>query len=560
MQHQTPPIHPIHRGLHALHFGFLGGLIAVTFLGTLFISILSPLWVKQADAAVTRFASGSFWDTTVPSYTALSPSSAALVSNIVGQTGSYGADITHNSGASTVYEVDASTPLVSVIPYDCGSGIAAGLASQWQAVPIPFFAAPSGGSNSQMVIYQPSSGTVWEFGKMRSISGQWQACTGGQISTSSAGVFPSPYGITSSGLAVLAGQLSIQELQSGTINHVVGLNLPQTNGVTWPASQYNGSSPGAPPMGQRFRLDPSVNIDNLGLSPVAKAIARAGQTYGFVVWNTGGTVGFTAESSASSTSRGLPDPYSSLSTSLNAFPWDKLQALPSDYGQATGIPAISQFSVSQTKIRADNSVTLTWQASNVNRCAISGIGDNLSASGTAQSSALRASTTFVLRCGGPLGTTTSQVSVQVVPIGANDDIPIPPAPLTINEPYAGYANIFTDLMAGESAKGVYKVVYYEQKTYIYETATPPFALNTLRLDNGSHTISAKVYYQDGHTTDRTLGISVSNGLETFAAVTQSKPIPAPATIPLLWGILGGIAAALVMGTGTLWGWHRAHLN
>lgn len=547
-----------HRGIHAIHFGFLGGLIAVTFLGTLFISVLSPMWVKQADAAVTRFANGSFWDAAVPTYASLHPDSASLVANITNQVNSYGANIVKDSGASTVYEVDPSTPTVTVVPYDCGNGTQPGLTAQWQNVPIPFYAVPSGGANSQMVIYQPGTGTVWEFGKMRNISGQWQACSGGQISTSSAGVFPSPYGITSSGLAVLAGQVGIQELQSNQINHVVGLNLPQTNGVTWPASQYAGSSPGSPPMGQRFRLDPSINVDSLGLSPVAKAIARAGQTYGFVVWNTGGTVGFIAESSASSTTRGLPDPYSSLSTGLSGFPWDKLQALPSDYGQSTGIPAISQFSASQIKVKADNSVTLTWQASNVSRCAIPGIADNLAASGNVQSSPLRGSTTFILRCGGPLGTATSQVNVQVS-LSLNDDMSAPPVPLTITEPYAGYANIFTDLMAGDSVKGVYKAVYYEQKTYIYETATPPFALNTLRLDNGPHTISAKVYYQDGHTTDRTLGISVSNGLETFAAVTQSKPMPVPASIPLLWGILGGIAAALVMGTGTLWGWHRAHV-
>lgn len=555
MQHHTSKLH---RGIHAIHFGFLGGLVAVTFMGTMFVSILSPLWVKQANAAVTRFASGSFWDTTIPSYTPLHADSAALAANVANQVSGHGASLVKDNGASTVYEVDASVPPVTVVPYDCGSGIAAGLAAQWQSVPIPFYAVP-GGASAQMVIYQPSSGTVWEFGKMQNVSGQWQACTGGQISTSSAGVFPSPYGITSSGLAVLGGQLSIQELQSGQINHAVGLNLPQTNGVTWPASQYGGSSPGSPPMGQRFRIDPSVDVDGLGLSPVAKAIARAGQTYGFVVWNTGGTVGFTAENAASATSRGLPDPYASLSTSLSNFPWDKLQALPSDYGQATGIPAITAFSASQTQISADNSVTLSWNANNVNRCAIAGIGDNLAASGSVQTSPLRGSTTFVLRCGGPLGTATSQLSVHVTPIGSNDGVPLPPTAVTINEPYAGYANIFADLMSGESANGAYKVVYYEQKTYIYETATPPFALNTLRLNNGPHTISAKVYYQDGHVTDRTLGISVNNGLETFAAINQSRLIPVPASIPLLWGIIGGLAAALVMAAGTFWGWHRAHL-
>ena len=555
MQHHTPHWH---RGIHAIHFGFLGGLVAVTFLGTMFLSVLSPLWVKQADAAVTRFASGSFWDTTIPSYTSMHPDSSALAANVASQVSSHGASLIKDNGASTVYEVDASVPTVTVVPYDCGSGIAVGLAAQWQSVPIPFYAVP-GGSSAQMVVYQPGSSTVWEFGKMQNISGQWQACTGGRINTSSAGVFPSPYGITSSGLAVLAGQLSTQELQSGQINHAVGLSLPQTNGITWPASQYSGSNPGSPPMGQRFRLDPSINVDGLGLSPVAKAIARAGQTYGFVVWNTGGTVGFTAENAASATSRGLPDPYNSLSTGLNGFPWDKLQALPSDYGQAAGIPAITAFSASQSQITADGRVMLTWQANNVTRCAIAGIADNLAASGSVQSGLLKDSATFVLRCGGPLGTATSQVSVRVTPIGSNDGVPIPPAPATINEPYAGYANIFSDLMSGESAQGAYKVVYYEKKTYIYETATPPFALNTLRLDNGPHTINAKVYYQDGHVSERTLGISVNNSLEAFASINQSRLIHAPASIPLLWGVLGGIAAAIVMAAGTLWGWHRAHL-
>ena len=552
MQHHTPHWH---RSLHAIHFGFLGGLVAITFLGTLFISVLSPIWVQPAQAAVTRFGSGSFWDAPIPGYTDLHPDSDALVSDIVAQVGSYGASI-QKDATPTYYEVDGSVTTVSVNPYDCGSGINSGLASQWSAVPVPFFAVPGSGAKPQMTIHQPSSGTIWEFGGMRNVGGQWEACTGGQISAASSGVFPSPYGITASGLAVLGGQLSSQELTSGTISHTIGLTLSRTNSVTWPASQYAGSTSGAPAMGQRLRLDPSVNIDALGLSSAARAIARAAQTYGIIVWDNGPSVGFTAESTASSTSRGLPDPYGATSLSLAGFPWDKLQALPVNYGQSGGIPTITKFSASATAVKADSKVTLTWKANNVTRCAIGGVSDNLGASGSMQSGILASSTVFVLRCGGPLGTTTSQISVNVSAINVNEE-PRELAPgIIIDQPYAGYANVLPELM-GED--GVYKVVYYVNKSYISETATPPFALNTLRLENGKHAINAKVFYRDGRTDERSLGISVNNTPEALFATTQSNLIIAPATIPRAWAIAGLLLAAAGMAAGIWWGWHRAHL-
>ena len=312
-QHYTPYWH---RGLHAVHFGFVSGLVAVTFIATVLSTVFSPLWVKPADAAVSNFASSSFWNTSVPAYTALHSNSAGFVQNITNQATSYGSSFIKDNGASPVYVAEVGAATVSVVPWDCGSGILPNLASQWQAVPIPFYAVPSGGVNQQMTVYQPSTNTVWEFGYMRSISGQWQACTGGRLSTSSDGVFPSPYGVSSSGLAVLAGQMSLQETKAADINHTIGLSLPQTNGATWPATQAGGTTNGAPPMGLRLRLDPSVNVSSLGLNPVGTAIAKAAQKYGFVIWNSSNTVAVTAENPISSTTRGLPDPYNNLNVAV----------------------------------------------------------------------------------------------------------------------------------------------------------------------------------------------------------------------------------------------------
>lgn len=551
-----------HRGIHAIHFGLLSGLVAVTFLATVVGTVFSPLWVKPADAAVSNFASNSFWNTAVPTYTALHPNSASLVQNIVSQVGSNGSSFVKDSGASPVYVANASASTVSVVPWDCGSGILPNLATQWQAVPIPFYAVPSVGGTPRMVVYQPSSATVWEFGHMRNISGQWQACTGGRVSTTSDGVFPSQYGVSASGLAIQAGQLSLSEVTAADISHVIGLSLPQTNGSTWPATQSSGATAGSPPMGLRLRLDPTINVSSLGLSAVGSAIARAAQTFGFVVWDTGPSVSVTGENSISSTIRGLPDPYNTLATSaaLNGFPWDKLQALPGDYGETADLPAINQFTASSNSVAFDSTVTLAWIATSVNRCAIPGQSDNLGASGTLVIERIKAPTVFTLRCGGSGGTASSQVSVAVTGAGGSNAVPQLPPAFLIDSPYSGYANIFPELMPDIVAAELYKVVFYEAETYLYATAKPPFALDTSRLDNGRHAVKARLYYRDGRTGEKVVGITVNNSPETLFATAQSGKIFAPNPIPLAWGLVGLLFVGAFMAAGTHWGWHKAHLS
>lgn len=522
---------------------------------------MSPLMMRHADAAVSNFSASSFWNTQIPTYGGLHPNSSALVGDIVRQVNQYGTSVVKDAGSSPIYIAEAGANTVQVIPYDCGNGVSSALAAQWQAVPIPFYAVPSGGSNALMTVYQPSTGTAWEFGHMRNISGQWQACTGGRISTASDGVFPSPHGISSSGLAALSGQVSIQELQASEINHVIGLNIPQTSGMVWPATQSNGNVSGTPAMGARFRLDPSINISSLGLNSAGQAIARAAQTYGFVVWNGGSTVGITAENPISLTTRGLTNPYTgALSGNFMAgFPWDKLQALPADYGQSADTPAITSFTVSNSTAAPDSRVTFNWKASSVNRCTIPGVADNLPASGSTSSPILKSTIIFVLRCGGPAGTASSQVTVTVSRMATNDPAASLAPAITIDQPYSGYANILPDLMSGEATEQVYKVVYYEKESYLFETAKPPFALNTARMDNGQHDIDARVYYRNGTIQQKQARITVNNSPELLFATTQSTILKAPQSIPPLWGALGLAVVMAVMAVGSWWGWRKAHL-
>lgn len=557
MLHHT---HPAHRGIHAIHFGMLSGLVLITFLASIFMVAASPLWINPANAAVVPFSGGAMWHSPIPAYTELHNNSDIISASVTQQVAQFGTAV-YKESASPMYEVDASTPTVQVTYWDCGIGTPASIASEWQTVPVPFYAVPSSGGNPQMIISQPSSGTIWEFGHMRNVAGQWQACSGGKISSQSDGVFPAPFGVSSSGIALAAGQLSYEDVRSGSIDHVIGLSLPRTNSFIAPATQGSQSYNGAPALGARLRLDPSVDVSSLGLNAIGQAIARAAQTYGFIVWNNNSSVAISVENPISKTQRGIPDPYNQVAgveTALNNFPWHKLQALPDGQNFSAVTPSITHFAASSQLIRANETVQLTWQSRQVTRCAIPGVSSNLPASGSITTSPLRESTSFVLRCGGPTGAASSQIHVQVARVGQNDPLPTLEPGFTFDLPFSGYANILPDLMPDGMTELVYKVVYYEGGNYLFETAKQPYALNTVRMQNGDHVVDARIYYRDGRVEQRSVGFSIQNNPETLFAVTQSGVINSPGSLPWQYALLGSIIALSGMALGSWWGWHKAH--
>jgi hypothetical protein len=223
-----------------------------------------------------------------------------------------------------------------------------GLIPQWAAVPIPPYAEPAKGTDSEMTIYQPATDTLWEFWRARNTDGHWQACWGGRMQnvSGSDGRWPTIYGTTATGLPFLGGQITSEELRRGEIRHAIGLALVEAeaaNVVSWPAKRSDGwnpkKEPNRIPEGLRFRLDPAVNVDALKMHPAGKTIARAAQKYGFVVWDKAGAITLRAQNPKSYTAIGQPDPYPAIFNGtpayaiLNGFPWDRLQFLPMDYGK-----------------------------------------------------------------------------------------------------------------------------------------------------------------------------------------------------------------------------------
>jgi dienelactone hydrolase len=202
----------------------------------------------------------------------------------------------------------------------------------------------------ELIVYQPSTDTAWElYHLLKDSNGQWWATAGGKISNVSHNMgnydpWPSgtPHGMTGYAVPMLVGLQRLEELQRGTIDHVVGVSIPHPmKGVfRSPGLSTDGewTVPDAVPEGTRFRLPADLNVDALPLTPYAKMVAKAIQNHGLVVVDrdcrpTDGkkcpAVTFKAEDPRPKN----PDPYAAIFGGVarehlfDNFPWDKLQVL-----------------------------------------------------------------------------------------------------------------------------------------------------------------------------------------------------------------------------------------
>lgn len=298
------------------------------------------------------FAPSSFWYQPIPANVTLHANSAGFAADFQRQVRTFYGNVAVNTDtyASPIYSPPAGTATRAVKFWDCqNKGYAdPSLVAQWSAVPVPTYAKASAGTDGEMSIYQPATNTLWEFWQARNSNGQWQACWGGRMDNvkSNPGIWPGSYGTTATGLPFIGGQITAEELRRGEIRHAIGLALVEAEKpgvVSWPAQRSDGYNPSnAPnriPEGLRFRLDPSLDVDALAIHPVAKIIAKAGQKYGFVVWDKAGAISIRMQNPLSYTALGQPNPYPALFNGtqpyalLNGIPWNRLQFMPKDYGR-----------------------------------------------------------------------------------------------------------------------------------------------------------------------------------------------------------------------------------
>ena len=211
----------------------------------------------------------------------------------------------------------------------------------WESVPVPANARPAGGTDGAMVIWQPSTDTLWEFWLMRRSDGAWHARWGGRMTrvSRSPGYYTGAernWGVSATSLPLLGGLITIDDLRSGRIDHALSVAIPEArrNWWTWPAQRTDGKkdSRDAIPEGARFRLDPKLDLERLRLYPLVRMMADAAQRYGIVVTNQAGVVAFAGEDPTPTGTNpwgGAKGGFSGQSpgTLMRQFPWQHLQAL-----------------------------------------------------------------------------------------------------------------------------------------------------------------------------------------------------------------------------------------
>lgn len=183
----------------------------------------------------------------------------------------------------------------------------------FQAVPIPANALPAGGTDHQLVIWQPDTDRMWEFWNMRKVGSDWWCSFGGGLQNVSTdpGYYTTScwpglsnynsssgynWGGAATSLPYIGGAIRLEELALGEIKHALAFThpAPRQTWFTWPAQRCDGNwdSPNAIPEGARFRLPASFDCDTIPHT-LPRMMAKAIQEYGMVLQDrSGSTVGF----------------------------------------------------------------------------------------------------------------------------------------------------------------------------------------------------------------------------------------------------------------------------
>jgi hypothetical protein len=325
--------------------------------GTVFLVASGAAHAATEPAGFVPFAPDSIWNLPVRSDAPLASNSAGYVSYLAQSVNTSGAWLNTTNCGMPEYWADANTPTVSVT-LNHPSYEDPALIRAWSAVPMPAGAQPAScGDQNFAVLQQQPNGSIkeWEFWKAsKSASGAWTAEWGGAMNnvltdrgiasplewtdptapTYTARTSTYGWNVTASSISMLAGVITNSDLASGHINHALALavHAAASGKWLWPAQRTDGGSTvaGALPEGAHLRLNPSVNIAALHLSPLMTMIAEAAQKYGIVVRDQ------TYSSNVFYAEQPLPGQTSpvyqllggqSLSAAMASFPWSQLQVL-----------------------------------------------------------------------------------------------------------------------------------------------------------------------------------------------------------------------------------------
>jgi hypothetical protein len=287
------------------------------------LSLTTFLPLVQRNETWRPFSDDSPWNIPIPPDPEIDPNSDAMIAEF--HKSWYPAFWTNiYTYTVPVWTANSSTPEYKVT---CTHGYCG---PEFDNVPIPDEAVPDPGSDAHMLILDFERHKSWDmFRAEKSQDGSWKAEFGTTFDLNGDGVKPYGWGSArGSGFPLAAGLIYVDEVKAGHIRHalVMAYDWPR-DCLVYPASTNCGlsSDQNAIPIGGRLQLDPSLDLDTLGLSPGAKVVARAMQEYGLYVGDNGWGLSLFAESYY-----GKPeDPWAGLlsENDLVNIPIDRLRVL-----------------------------------------------------------------------------------------------------------------------------------------------------------------------------------------------------------------------------------------
>ncbi|MUL63763.1 hypothetical protein BOO86_04740 [Mycobacterium sp. CBMA 234] len=205
-------------------------------------------------------------------------------------------------------------------------------------VPIPLGTVVPSGSDGHLVIVDPTTNQVfglWQ-AKYNAKTDTWSASWGGMTSLSGNGI-DTTGSATATGFSRLAGIVRADEFSTAVagntgLNHALFFSSSfAADSFVYPAVKSDAMAPNPLiPMGTRFILDPSINVDAIpGITPGEKVIAKTLQTYGGYIADAGSAplalIGELSPGNTPYTAAGIGWDYYDMSK----IPWKSLQFLAS---------------------------------------------------------------------------------------------------------------------------------------------------------------------------------------------------------------------------------------
>jgi hypothetical protein len=265
---------------------------------------LACLTSPAADAAVYEpFTPTSYWRT--PSQTPADPNSANymawLASQVTNQYVNLRATAMNGSTAqgTPIYYASSTDPHYAIGHNPNFKSYS--FPPQAADVAIPAAAQTDTTDNDKdMIVYNRFADRVYWFSEMQKINGSWTAFQMSVYDTSSNGIEKGLIASDSTinwghhGVNPLTQAVRWSEANAGLIPHVLEVYIPNIGCHTavWPLdgnTYCTTTAANAVPAGAVLRIKPGVDLSTFTLSPKARVIAQALQTYGAIVGDHSGT-------------------------------------------------------------------------------------------------------------------------------------------------------------------------------------------------------------------------------------------------------------------------------